>query len=437
MPLRQFLNLLLAVLIFALGALGPSFAWNGAGPISAAMAQDDDDEEEEGDDDDDDDQDNDDDDDRRGNDRDDDDDEDDQRTPMIRAAPVPPAFLPSRPEPAPELLVTLSDTVSVEQVEGLGFTVLATDDIDLVGRTVARLALPENLAIAEARQALAELTGDAPPVENTLYTLQSLPCTPEGCAALEMMGWSADGMCEASPRIGIIDTPVDTARPGLEGSRIEVFSVLSVDRQPAPPDHGSAIAALIVGQPGSVVPGPLPNAELIAAGAFHRGEFGSISADAFDIIRALDILSERDLDVLNMSLAGDENALVATALDALVASGVRVVAAVGNRGPAAPPQFPAAHEAIVAVTAVDAERRIYRQATHGDHVDFAAPGVEMWVATADGGHLQSGTSFASPLVAAALALGASPGDLAADAIDLGDPGRDPVFGHGLVQLPDC
>lgn len=436
MQLRQFLNLLLAVVVLALGALGPTLAWNGAGPTSVAMAQDDDD-----DDDDDDQDDDDDDDDRRGSDRDDDgdgdDDDDDRPARVIRAAPVPPAFLPSRPEPAPELLVTLSETVSVEQVERLGFTVLATDDIDLVGRMVARLALPENLAIAEARQALAELAGDALPVENTLYTLQSLPCTPEGCAALEMVGWGADSQCEASPRIGMIDTPVDAARPGLEGSRIETLSALSADRQPAPPDHGSAIAALIVGQPGSTAPGPLPNAELIAAGAFHRGEFGAISADAFDIVRALDALSERDLDVLNMSLAGEENALVADALDALVSSGVRVVAAVGNRGPAAPPQFPAAHDGIIAVTAIDAERRIYRQAVHGDHVDFAAPGVEMWVATADGGHLQSGTSFASPLVAAALALGDSPDDLAADAIDLGDPGRDAVFGHGLVQFPDC
>ena len=440
MPARQILSLVFVLLALAYGALGTSLGWTGLPLVSMAMAQEEDDDE----DDEEDDEDEDDDEDdggRRNNDRDDDDDEEEgergNRVVRTVFVPAPPAFLPSRPQPSPELLITLSEALTVRQIESLGFNVLATETIDLIGRTVARLALPENLPVSEARQLLAELSTDTRPVENTLYALQALPCTPEGCASLDMMGWNPGSTCEASPRIGMIDTPVDAARTGLEGGRIETFSALSSDRQPAPSDHGSAIAALMVGQPGSAAPGPLPNAELIAAGAFHRGEFGAISADAFDIVRALDTLSRRDLDVLNMSLAGEDNALVAAAIDEMLASGVQVVAAVGNRGPASPPQFPAAQEGVVAVTAVDAEYRIYRQALHGEHVDFAAPGVDVWVADPEGGNLRSGTSFASPLVAAALALGTSPEDLSADAIDLGETGWDPVFGYGLVQFPGC
>jgi len=54
-----------------------------------------------------------------------------------------------------------------------------------------------------------------------------------------------------------------------------------------------------------------------------------------------------------------------------------------------------------------------------------------------------GTSYASPFVSAALAraLAARASDpvaqvVAAD-LDLGDPGRDPVYGAGLVQLDEA
>jgi hypothetical protein len=59
------------------------------------------------------------------------------------------------------------------------------------------------------------------------------------------------------------------------------------------------------------------------------------------------------------------------------------------------------------------------------------------------GSYHTGTSFAAPFVAAAfaahLAGGATPDahriadELAATAIDLGQPGRDPVFGRGLIR----
>ncbi|MFN6999440.1 MAG: S8 family serine peptidase, partial [Elioraea tepidiphila] len=59
---------------------------------------------------------------------------------------------------------------------------------------------------------------------------------------------------------------------------------------------------------------------------------------------------------------------------------------------------------------------------------------------------RSGTSYAVPFVAAALALarqgGLDPAEaarrLAAAAQDLGPPGRDPIYGWGLVRaIGDC
>jgi len=119
-----------------------------------------------------------------------------------------------------------------------------------------------------------------------------------------------------------------------------------------------------------------------------------------------------------------------------------VVAAAGNEGPIEAAVHPAAYPEVVGVTAVDRFQRIYRFANRGDHIDFAAPGVAVWTSVGPAGSEQTGTSFAAPWVTAILAneLALASGDLdavlarlAAESTDLGAPGRDPVFGHGLVR----
>ena len=98
---------------------------------------------------------------------------------------------------------------------------------------------------------------------------------------------------------------------------------------------------------------------------------------------------------------------------------------------------------VVAVTAVDPNLRPYRHANRGVYIDFSAPGVGLRTAKPGGGvKVQSGNSFAAPFVTAAAALERTRGipasqvrqALARRAQDLGAPGRDPVFGWGLVRL---
>lgn len=118
-----------------------------------------------------------------------------------------------------------------------------------------------------------------------------------------------------------------------------------------------------------------------------------------------------------------------------------VVAAAGNnRSDEA--MYPAASPDTIAVTAVDASGRIYRQANFGAHIEFAAPGVDLYVAWSEAGTYRSGTSFATPVVTALLArqsehapvdLDTARAALRADARDLGPGGRDERFGFGLVQ----
>lgn len=123
-----------------------------------------------------------------------------------------------------------------------------------------------------------------------------------------------------------------------------------------------------------------------------------------------------------------------------------MVAAVGNAGPKAAVQYPAAFTSVIAVTAVDAEGKIYRKAVQGPHVDIAAPGVDVLGSTSQGARFMTGTSIAAPFVTARIA--AEPKMLAyadvtqirqrliANSRDLGRTGPDSTYGYGLMQATD-
>jgi subtilisin family serine protease len=132
--------------------------------------------------------------------------------------------------------------------------------------------------------------------------------------------------------------------------------------------------------------------------------------------------------VINISLVGPQNRTVERAVQALRARGIEIVAAVGNDGPAAPPQYPASYPGVVAVTGVDARGRALPEAGKAGHLDFAAPGAEMAAALPGQGYAKvRGTSFAAPLAAARLAFAGSPQRLAGEA----RPGKGRV-GRGIV-----
>ena len=83
-----------------------------------------------------------------------------------------------------------------------------------------------------------------------------------------------------------------------------------------------------------------------------------------------------------------------------------------------------------------------------DEIDYALPGVNVWTTDpAGGGRSRSGTSYAVPYMVAlasqTLAQRVASRDVLLDGrlgglADLGDPGRDPVFGYGKPRFDrDC
>ena len=260
-----------------------------------------------------------------------------------------------------------------------------------------------------------------------------------------MAGWTGWPSALA-PKIGMIDTGINVDHSALSGQRLTVRQVQMTDRDAASRQHGTAIAAMLIGRLDGPVPGLLPYAELIAVEAFHRSPSGE-AADAFALSDALQQVIDAEVSVVNMSFSGPENAVLRLVVDEAQRRDIALVAAAGNGGPGAPPAFPAACPGVLAVTAVDAGLTPYRQAAKGAHIDFAAPGVNIWTAASvSGGRLRSGTSYAAPFVTAALAVERvrQPGqtvqvvtdELARCALDQGEAGRDEVFGNGFISSPN-
>ncbi len=417
----------LAALFYAMPILGhPVFDGNGAFSI-AALADDDDDDSDDNDDD------------GGGSAGDGDDDDDDQPRRVRRAVSPPP---PAREAARDELVVLGLDAATRTTLEQLGYRLLRED----APSGLALLQLPRGVTVDAGLELVAGLLPSALVAPNSYYRNQaSADCTAGICDSWALVGYAPPiGQCAFAPAIGVVDSGVNREHEMLKTADITLERLADAGADRSGLRHGTAVVALLVGDPEGRVPGMLPAAKLRVADPFvlaGRDE----RADAYALYLALASLVAAEVEVINLSLAGPANLLIERAVLDAEAAGIPIVAAVGNDGPRSGPRYPAAYTSVVAVTAVDRASRVYRRAGQGGHVDFAAPGVDIvTAASVRGVRAQTGTSFAAPFVTAALAVAkhrmpaATPAELQAmltqTSIDLGEPGRDPVFGDGLVQV---
>lgn len=315
-----------------------------------------------------------------------------------------------------------------------GYQKTATVRLGTLGQRMITYDLPAGVTGAQAIAYLEAAEPASTVGVNHVYRLQSqaAPSDPR-IIPQTLTNWPAEG-CQARIPIGLIDSAVDTSQPGLAGVR--VISEHFGRSAPASARHGTDVAGVLAD------PARLRGVTIYNASVMEGDANGDPVTGADAVIRALDWLGSRNVRVVNLSIAGPRNKLLDRAVDAASARGMILIAAAGNAGPNADPQFPAAFEPVIAVTAVDASGAPYRKATRGAYVDLAAPGVDVYVRT-DKGHFVTGTSVAAPFVTALIAGDRrlselrSASDIRAEltrsATDLGPAGRDSTYGFGLVN----
>ncbi|MEO1082129.1 MAG: S8 family serine peptidase [Pseudomonadota bacterium] len=248
-----------------------------------------------------------------------------------------------------------------------------------------------------------------------------------GLAALPATVTSA-GDSERTITVAIVDDGIDFKIPSLHpfawqngeelsGNRVDDdqngliddrsgWDFADGDADPAPPsnrldrDHGTYLALLVVGAAKAVLaPEELASIRIMPVKVMSDapGELRLRKAYA-----GVAYAAQQGADVILMAwndpvISAEEEAVLRRAR----ARGALLIGSAGNLG-VEKPMYPAAHEAVLAVAALKAERRL-RSSNYGGYIDMAAPGFQVGEGSPSqfGLRPRDGTSPAAAAVAAA------------------------------------
>ncbi|MEC5423174.1 S8 family serine peptidase [Virgibacillus sp. C22-A2] len=249
-----------------------------------------------------------------------------------------------------------------------------------------------------------------------------------------------DGFTGSGVNIAIIDTGISSHSDlAISGGT----SVVDYTKEWADDNgHGTHVAGILGAQlNGFGVVGVAPEANLFAVKALDNNGDGTLG----NLVEAIEWSIDNEMDIINLSLGTDYNSkTLKEIMDKAYESGILIVGASGNEGVAESVIYPAKYESVIGVSAVDARLQITPFSSTGQEVEFSAPGVNIISTYLDESYgISSGTSQASPHVAGMLALlkqkypDMSAAELRYELInytqDLGEPGRDPLYGHGYIN----
>jgi subtilisin family serine protease len=221
--------------------------------------------------------------------------------------------------------------------------------------------------------------------------------------------------------------------------------------------HGTFVAgiAAAVGNNSKGIIGVAPEAKIMPVRVLDENGSGTFEAVAAGIRYA----AFAGADVINVSLGAfdldpDSYTVLKDAVDYARSLGSVIVAAAGNYGGSVDDFFPASLDGVLAIGAVSAYDERPQFSNFGNSLFLMAPGSQVLSLGSPEAHVgflevpgyytASGTSASAPFVSGAIALilEQNPGlslagirqKLIAGAVDLGDPGFDPYYGYGRLDV---
>ena len=212
--------------------------------------------------------------------------------------------------------------------------------------------------------------------------------------------------------IAVLDGLVDLKHPCFQGADLTQLSTL-VSGQ-AKPDggmstHGTHIASIIFGQPGSPVEGIAPNCRGLIVPVFQDDR---LNLSQLDLARAIEQAVNAGAHIINISGGqltdeGEAEGWLKRSVQLCQDKNVLIVAAAGNDGCACL-HVPAALPAVLAVGAMNEQGKPIDFSNWGESYQtqgILAPGENILGAQPGGGTVRlSGTSFAAPIVTGVAAL---------------------------------
>ena len=279
--------------------------------------------------------------------------------------------------------------------------------------------------------------------------------------------------------VAVIDSGVLTEHPDLAGKLIAGYDFVTalerandgdgIDSDPNDPGanldpraatfHGTHVAGIIAAATN--------NAKGVAGAGWNTRvmpirALGVAGGTSYDLIQSLryaaglsndsNTVPEKPADIINLSLGGPDHSPIEQAtIDAIRSQGILLFAAAGNNANTAN-FYPGAYNGVIAVSAIDEDNQLASYSNFGPNIDITAPeGMTSTSAEHDGSRLKygyiyrAGTSMATAHVSAVAALMKAlhpqlrpeefesalvAGELS---VDIGDSGRDNLFGHGRID----
>jgi len=242
-------------------------------------------------------------------------------------------------------------------------------------------------------------------------------------------------------KIAIIDTGVQRDHPDLKNNIIQGYDFVNEDNDATDDNgHGTHVAGITsatLNQTGTV--GVNYNAQIMPIKVLNNQGYGYLS----DVAKGIYFAADNGARIINMSLgSSSDSTTLRNAVTYAANKGILLVAAAGNNN-GSPCLYPAAYSSVICVVATDSKNQLASFSNMGG--ELSAPGVSNYSTFVGSSYRYlSGTSIASPHVAGAGAIlidkcptcttSEIRNILRDTAIDLGDTGKDILFGYGLVDL---
>ena len=187
--------------------------------------------------------------------------------------------------------------------------------------------------------------------------------------------------------VAILDTGIDVDHSLLQSSIRSGYDAISDKSIGDENGHGSHVAGIIAMN--------TPQFNLIPIKTLDRYGYG----DLYSFLRGLYYAIDYNADVINMSFGiRKDNPMIKEAVHKAVSSGIPIVTASGNNG-SPYLQFPAGYEEVISVGAYDRNEAKAAFSQYGEHLDYVAPGVDIWSSAITGDYtLKSGTSMATAFI---------------------------------------
>jgi subtilisin family serine protease len=212
--------------------------------------------------------------------------------------------------------------------------------------------------------------------------------------------------------VAVIDGPVDFTHGVFVGADLRTAlgaNTMSAEAGNSMAEHGTHVASILFGQPGTEVQGICPGVRGVIIPVYDSV---ARSAPQLEVARAIELAIEEGADIINFSGGqysdtGVADQWLSEAVARCAEAGVLLIAAAGNDGCECL-HVPAAASTALAVGAIDSsgEPMDFSNWGHGYSCNgITAPGAQILGAVPGGGVARlSGTSFATPMVAGVAAL---------------------------------